>query len=172
MDTYTALIIFAGLLVLETLAAQSWAAPYFRLGIPVYFIRASLDGPLDAAQAARALEARFTASPLHPSIRFKPIAPGQIALRERLFENRVGVRYLPVMHALVRLHPRQRLFTLTGNLNWSVLAALVYVLYRSFSDRSFLPVGLLILFFFGISYVFQAGVTARIGIAIREMLSP
>ena len=38
MDSFYAFLLFAGLLVLETLAAQSWLAPYFRMGIPVYYI--------------------------------------------------------------------------------------------------------------------------------------
>jgi len=169
MDPFYAFIFFAALVVLENLAAQAWAAPYFRLGIPVFFSRAALSGPLDEAQAAQALEARFKGGPLHPSIHFKHLAPGQIALREALFENRGGVRYLPVMHSMVRLGPQPGQAILTGCLNWWVLAALAYTGFRSAADRSFIPVALLVLFILGFSYILQAGVSRRIVGALAEI---
>jgi len=169
MDPLIAFALFAVLLVLESLAAQRWSRPYFRLGIPIFFTRTALDQSLDAGQAAQALNRRFTSSPHHPSIRFKSIGPNQIALREVLFENRGGIRYLPVMHSLVRLHQQQGLITLTGYLNWSILAALVYIFYRSMAERSFIPVGLLIIFILSLSYLFQAAVTGRIGQELQKM---
>ncbi len=169
MDPFYAFLIFAVLLVLENLAAQSWAAPYFRLGIPVFFTRAALDGPLPEAQAAQALEAQFKGGPLNPTVRFKPLGEGQIALREALFEPRGGIRYLPVFHALARIEPQSAQVTLTGYINVWVLAALAYMIYRAQADPGFVPVALLILFILAFSYVLQASVARRVVLAAQEL---
>ena len=168
MDPFYAFLIFAGLLVAENLAAQGWLAPYFRFGLPVFFTRAALPGPLDAAETAQALDARFQGGPLHPTIRFKPLGPRQVALREVLFEPRGGVRYLPVMHMLVRLDPHTARATLTGYLNYWVLAALAYLLYRGLNERSFIPVAVLVLFILGFSYLMQANLGRKIAAALQE----
>jgi hypothetical protein len=167
LDPFYAFLIFVVLLALENLAAQTWLGPYFRFGIPVAFQRGELNGSLDLPGEARALSEKFRANPIHPSIRFKPLGERQVAFREALFENRGGVRYLPVMHSLIRLHPERRLFTLTGYLNWYVLAALAYVLYRSLDDRSFIPVALLVVFIFALSYAVQASVNRSIASTIN-----
>lgn len=169
MDPFYAFIIFAVLLVLENLAAQSWAAPYFRAGLPVFLARVALAGPLAEAQAAQALEAQFKGGPFNPSIRFKPLGEGQIALREALFEPRGGVRYLPVFHALARIEPQAARASLTGYINYWVLAALAYMLYRAQADPGFVPVALLILFILGFSYILQASVARRVIRAIQEL---
>ena len=169
MDPFYAFLIFAGLLVVENLLAHGWVAAYFRFGIPVHFTRAALPGPLDAAETAQALDERFQGGPLHPTIRFKPLGPGQVALREALFEPRGGVRYLPVMHMLVRLDPHAMQASLTGYLNYWVLATLAYLLYRGLAERSFIPVALLVLFILAFSYVLQAGVGRRISATLQVL---
>lgn len=172
MDPFTAFILFAILLVLENLAAQAWWPPYFRFGLPVFFSRAALPGVLDAAETAQALAAQFKANPLHPTIRFKPLGTHQVALREALFEPRGGVSYLPVMRLLVRLKPDAARATLTGYLNGWVLATLAYLPYRALSDRSFLPVALLVLLILGFSYLMQAGVGRKVNAALQDLAGP
>jgi hypothetical protein len=161
VDPFYAFLIFAVLLSLEHMAAQAWLGPYFRFGIPVFQHRTKLAFN-DLPEAARALGEKFRASPTHPSIRFRAIGERQVAFREQLFENRGGARYLPVMHSLIRVQPERRALVLTGYLNWYVLAALIYVVYRSMQDRSFIPVAVLVVFIFGLSYAVQAGVNRRI----------
>jgi hypothetical protein len=167
LDPFYAFLIFVVLLALENLAAQTWLGPYFRFGIPVAFQRGDLNGSFDLPDQARVLSEKFRSNPVHPSIRFKPLGERQVAFREALFENRGGVRYLPVMHSLIRLHPERGMFTLTGYLNWYVLAAFIYVLYRSLDDRSFIPVAVLVVFIFALSYAVQAGVNRSITQSMR-----
>jgi hypothetical protein len=168
LDPFYAFLIFAVLLALENMAAQMWLAPYFRFGIPVHVQRVNPAEPVHLPQATKALSEKFRANPEHPSIRFKLFGERQVAFREVLFENRGGVRYLPVMHSLVRLHPDRGTLALTGYLNWYVLAALVYVVYRSLSDRSFIPVAVLVVFIFGLSYAVQSAVNVRVAEALSR----
>jgi hypothetical protein len=169
MDPFYAFLIFVSLVALDFLATNTWLAAYFRFGIPVYYHREALTGPLESRVVAQALQERFKSSPLHPSIRFKALNERQVALREAMFENRAGVRYLPVMHSLVRLQPRDGFLTLTGYLNWYVLATLAYLIYRSLAERSFIPVALLILFVLGLSYASQASVAGQVSRALPEL---
>jgi hypothetical protein len=170
MDPFYAFILFAMLVALETLAAQAWLPAYFRFGIPIYVRSAACAVPFDPSEAAGRLQESLKSSPMHPSIRFQAFNERQLAFREALFENRGGIKYLPVMHSLIRLRPGGRALTLTGYLNWSILAALLYLVYRTLTDRSFIPVAILVLFILTLSYVFQSGANGRVIGSINDLL--
>lgn len=168
MDTFYAFLIFALLLVVDLFAQQRWLALYYRLGLPVFFVRApaAKNNPLRPAQwtqeTARDLEARFRGRPAHPSIQFRLLPGGALAFRERLFENRGGFKYLPVIHSTARLHPQRGQVTVTGYLNLWVIFTLGYILYRSTVEAGFLPVALLALLVLALSFAAQAGINRQV----------
>lgn len=174
MDTLTAFFLFAALLAFDFLSAQGWLPFYYRFGLPVYFLTAGSKPPRPAAapiptdQAARMLEAAFKGRPQHPSIQFKALASNGIALREALFENRGGFKYLPVIHSYIRLDPSRSRLTITGSINAYALFVIGYLVYRSLTDLSFIPVAILILVVLAISYAAQAGLNSKIA---REILA-
>lgn len=168
MEPFTAFLIFVVLVALEFLLSQNWAGVYYRFGIPVFYRRGQLAGTLSTDSLPQTLMDRFTSRPEHPSIRFKALAPGQIAFRETFFENRGGFRYLPVMHSLLRLHPEQNSFHITGYLNWYVLFILVYLVLRSLEDRTFIPVAVLVVFILALSFVAQYAINQRLVKEIQE----
>ena len=162
MDPFFAFIAFAVLITLETLAAQSGLPAYFRFGLPIFMGRRPDSNRQPASQLAPLLSERLQTSAGNPSIHLRVLSPTEIALQERLFENRPGGRYLPVMHSLLRLDSARGQVTLIGFLNLYVLAAVGYAVYRSLGDRSFIPVALLIVLLLLVSYVLQAGLNQRI----------
>lgn len=168
MDTIIAFLIFMLLLVGENLAAINWFPPYFWIGIPVYGSKHKLHNRILPENAVQILEKTFQNSVQHPSLKFKQIAPNQIALREALFENRPGPKYLPIMHSRIRLHPTSGEFTITGVLNWYVLGVLIFIAYRVYNDFTFLPVALLILLIFGLSFAAQLGINQRLGRFLQD----
>jgi hypothetical protein len=162
MDLFYAFLVFALVLAFELMAHLMWFGPYFRFGIPIFHKRQALTRPLGPAEAAQALEPAFHGRPEHPSIRFKVIGERTLAVREALFENRAGFRYLPVMHAALRLDRQDATAALTGYLNWYVLVTLVYIAYRASVERSFIPVAILVLFLFGLSFAAQVSLNRRV----------
>jgi hypothetical protein len=168
MDPFFAFITFAVLLALETLASQMGLPAYFRIGLPIFIKRRPDLINQPASQLAPLLVKRMQVSAGHPSIHPRVLSATEIALQERLFENRPGGRYLPVMHSLLRLNPATGQITLVGFLNLYILAALGYAGYRSFADRSFIPVAILIILLLLISYVLQAGLYQRILTAVSS----
>jgi hypothetical protein len=168
VEPLTAFFLFAALLAFDLLSAVNWLPLYFRIGLPVYFLTAGskpahpLTAPLTAEQTARMLEATFKSRPQHPSIHFKALAPGGVALREALFENRGGFRYLPVMHSTIRLDPSRSRLTITGGINAYALFVIGYLIYRSLVDTAFIPVAILILVVLALSYAAQAGINQQI----------
>ncbi len=172
MESLSAFIIIAGLFFLERFAVQAWMAAYFRFGILAYYRKAHHPSIPGASQAAANLSPRFTASMLHPSIEFKAVRPGLVALREKLFENRGGVRYLPVMHAALRFHENGSKVSVTGFFNLWVIAVLVYLFYQGSRDPSFVPVALLVGFILAVSFAFQAALYGRIVSAAASEARP
>lgn len=175
MDPFYGFLIFAFLVFIELLLAQTWVGAYFRLGIPIAMRTLALNSPPgqstgdEAARAlAQSLTERFSTRPLHPSLRFKAVAPSVIAYREVLFENRSGVRYIPVMHSVLRLHPEQCRITVTGYINWYVVFALVYMALRIQDDSSFAIVAVLVLVVLVVSYLTQSAVNAQVAQAAGE----
>lgn len=174
MDTLTAFFLFAALLAFDFLSAQSWLPFYYRFGLPVFFLSAGskparpLNPSIPTEQMARALDATFKGRPQHPSIRFKALASNGIALREALFENRGGFKYLPVIHSYIRLDPSRSRLTITGSINAYTLFVIGYLVYRSLNDLSFIPVAILILGLLAISYVAQVSINSNIS---REILA-
>lgn len=171
MDPFYAFLIFAVLLVLEHLASQSWLKPYYLSGIPVFFISGRVNAAADLTALAAWLTESFKSSPTHPSIFFKQIGLTQIALREALFELRAGIRYLPVMHAYIRFNPTGETFHITGYLNWSILAALVYLVYRATSDQTFFPVAILLMVVLVISYLSQVALLRQVASRLANTVS-
>lgn len=174
MDALTAFFLFAALLAFDFLSAQIWLPYYFRVGLPVFFLSTGSKPPRPAAapipteQMARTLEAGFRGRPQHPSIRFKALASNGIALRETLFENRGGFKYLPVMHSYIRLDPDHSRLSITGSINAYALFVIGYLVYRCLTEPSYIPVAILILVVLVISYAAQAGINQQIA---REILS-
>ena len=166
MDPFYAFLLFAVIVILELLAAQTWFGLYYRIGIPVSFHSVSLSREVDLAGTTQALEQRFKNRLEHPTIRFKPLSSGAIAFREALFENRAGFKYFPVIHSIVQINDNKGRATITSFLNWYVLFALVYIVYRTSNDFSFTPVGVLLLAIFFLSYFIQV----RINRAIAQEL--
>jgi hypothetical protein len=142
---------------------------------------------LNPGELARALETRLQAQPggeqtgrlLHPTLQFRAIAAPSgaesdalLAFRERLFEDRPGGRYLPVMHSTARLSRSEHLnlaeaptaadVTVTGRLNWTILYVLGYLIYRGMQDTRFVPVALLIVVVLLLSYAAQNSVNAKV----------
>lgn len=166
MDHFYAFLIFAVLVVLENMAEQSWLAPYYRLGIPIFFTRRPLKlvASPDPKTLAKAMETRFTTTVQHPSIRFKAL-PGRgllLAFHEALFENRRGVRYLPVMHSLARVDAENQRLSVIGWLDWYVMFTLGYLLVTSLADTSFIPIAVVVLLLFSISYFSQSALNRRV----------
>lgn len=165
-DPFYAFLIFLAAAALDVLCAGVWLPVYYRFGIPLYSRRRRLNdlagSEIETSRLAAALSERFRARPEHPSILFKALSEREIAAREKLFENRGGIRYLPVVHSLIRLHPERESVTVMGYINAYVLVALVYAAYRSTQETSFIPVALLILVVLGLSYAAQAGLNHHI----------
>ena len=162
MDPLYAFLIFAALVILETLAHQFAVPGFFRIGLPVFFARRSRPGTVTANDLATALATQVDPAQGLPILHFLVLSPSEIAVQERLFENRARGRFLPVMHSTLRVDSAGSQLTLTGYLNLYVLAAIAYIIYRAMQDQSFLPVGLLLLALFVISYVVQASLNQRI----------
>jgi len=156
MDPFYAFLIFAALLVLEYLAANAWLPVYYSIGIPVFHHSAVWAPGNNEAGLISHLGSTFKSGPTRPTIHFRQIQPGLIALREVLFESRPGIRFIPVMHMALRIDHSEGQVNLTGYLNLSILFILVYLVYRGTSDASFLPVAVLILFVLALSYFSQA----------------
>lgn len=166
MDPFYAFLVFALVLALDMLAGQFWVGWYYRFGLPVLVSRREWN-PLPAAEPAapvlaESLTPSFHGRPEHPSIRFKALSERLVAFREVLFENRGGGRYLPVMHCVLRLHPEERALSVVGYLNGYVLVALAYLVYRAWTEPSFLPVAALILVILGLSFIAQVSVSRRV----------
>lgn len=174
MDPLTAFFLFAALLAFDFLSAQSWLPFYYRFGLPVFFLSAGSQPPRPAAvsiptdQAARVLQAAFKGRPQYPSVHFKALTSNGIALREALFENRGGFKYLPVIHSYIRIDPSSSRLTITGSINAYALFVIGYLVYRSLTEPSFIPVAILILVVLAISYAAQAGINQKIA---REILA-
>lgn len=171
MDPFYGFLIFAFLVFLELLLAQTWVGAYFRLGIPIAIRTRALPaqtGLPSGDELARRLDERFRTRPLHPSLRFKVVAPGTIAYREVLFENRSGVRYIPVMHSVLRLLPEQGRVSVTGYVNWYVIFALIYMALRIQDDSSFVIVAVLVLVVLVVSYLTQSAVNTQVAQAAVE----
>jgi hypothetical protein len=162
MDPFYAFLIFAALVALETLAHQFALPGFFRIGLPVYLARRAVTGRPTAADLAAALANQVGPTQGLPVMHFPVLSPSEIAVQERLFENRSRGRFLPVMHSALRLDSASSRLTITGYLNLYVLAAIGYIIYRTLQDQTFLPVGLLLLALFVMSYVIQASLNQRI----------
>ncbi len=164
MDPFYSFLAFALILAVELMATQSWLALYFRIGIPVYAARRKLaqdiaapEG-LDAGRLAKSLDENFKNRPGMPAARFKPIAGGlstSLAFHETLFDPHSRSRYLPVMHSLVRIHPLRGMVTVTGYLNWYVLFILVYLVFSTIADRTFVFVDVVVVLILALSYIAQ-----------------
>lgn len=177
MDTFYAFLIFGLLLLLDFFAQQRWLAWYYRFGLPVFRASAPLAGRASSGsdssspaqfggQTPAALEAQFKARPAHPSIQFHLLPGGALAFREKLFENRGGFKYLPVIHSTARLHPQRGEVFIAGRLNLWAIFTLVYILYRSAVEPSFVPVALLALLVLVLSYGAQASINRQV---LREL---
>lgn len=162
MDALAAFLIFVILLLAEFYAANAWFAPFYRFGIPIFAVKAKRAPAADLAAAAARLSQVFKSTPRHPSILFKPIDAEHIALHENLFEHRAGIRYLPVMHTVIRYNRAANTVSLNGYLNWSILAALAFLIYRVSVDPSFIPVAILLVVVFLVSYISQAALLQQI----------
>lgn len=169
MDPFYAFLIFILLLALDIFASQTWLGAYYRFGIPIYIRRVRPKSPLDPAHLISALEASFKSSPLNPSLRFRPVGGNAIAMRESLFENRTGLRYLPVFHTTLFDSADGSQTTITGFLNWYVLGTLLYIIYRTIGDSTYGVVAVLVVVIFLISYAGQMSVANRVGKAIEEL---
>jgi len=179
LDPFIAFIIFALLIVLDILAQQRWLAPYYSFGLPVSYSRKKLttriwlkNGAAPSVvftdAAAQDLEERFRGRPAHPSIQFHPLPGGGLAFREKLFENRGGFKYLPVMHSTARLNPERGQVSVTGYLNLWLIFTLGYVAYRVAIEPSFVPVALLALVVLLISYAAQHGLNRQVATSLSE----
>lgn len=119
---------------------------------------------------------------LHPTLQFRvlPSSSGGgnvamlLAFRERLFEDRPGGRYLPILHSTARLNAAQAgsaAATVTGYLNWTILYVIGYLVYRSAVDYPFTPVALLIGVVLLLSYAAQHSVNTRVANQIATLAS-
>lgn len=166
IDPFYAFLIFVAAAAFDILCAGAWLPVYYRFGIPLYSRGRRLNDltkpEIETNRLAAALSDRFRARPEHPSILFKALSEREIAAREKLFENRGGFRYLPVMHSLIRLHPERDSVAVVGYINAYVLVALVYAAYRSAQETSFIPVAVLILVVLGLSYAAQSSLNHHI----------
>ncbi len=180
MDPFYSFLAFALILAFELMATQSWLAVYFRFGIPVHAARRRLvqDVPtpetLDAAGLAKSLDERFKDRPGMPAIRFKPVAGGSstsLAFHESLFDPHSRARYLPVMHSLARINPRQGIVTVTGYLDWYVLFILVYLVFSTIADRSFVFVDVVVALIFALSYFAQGMIDGMVAREIEAIIT-
>lgn len=163
MSPFIAFLIFAGLVLIEMAAAHAWLPFYYLVGLPVYVRRFSVAPARTNASDSADLLARLNPAPIgQPSLEQHalPAPPGWLwlALREQMFENRPGLKYLPVMRAVLRVSTADGAALLTGYLNPSGLFALGYAVYRTLGERGFTPVAILIAFVLVMSYVAQRGV--------------
>jgi hypothetical protein len=122
-------------------------------------------------ETASTLQERFRGRPAHPSIQFHPLPGGALAFREKLFENRGGFKYLPVMHSTARLHPENGQIKVTGYLNLWVIFTLGYSAYRAAVEPGFVPVALLVLLVLVLSFATQAGINRQVARALTEVAS-
>jgi hypothetical protein len=183
MDTFYPFLGFVVVISLEMFAAYSWLGAYYRFGLPVNFTRRQLPpdaaAPLAAAPGAliSGLVERFKSHPSYPTIQWKVISPPgkgrvDIALHEALFEPRRGFRYLPVMHSLARLDPAAGAVKVTGYISWYVLYILAYLAYSTTIDQTFIPVALLVIVIFVVSYFTQASINRMVAVEIASLLAP
>lgn len=173
------------LLALETWASSAWLPLYYRFGIPISVQRARISASaIRPAELAQSLETRFQAQPggaqtgrlVHPTLLFR-VLPGAagalLAFRERLFEDRPGGRYLPVMHATARLSQQDGSagvdITVTGYLNWTILYVIGYLVYRGSVEARFVPVALLISVVLLLSYAAQNSVNGKVAQQIATL---
>lgn len=179
MSPFTGFLIFAAIVLLELWAAHAWLPFYYRYGLPVYRRRIPTGAlnrdPRELTTASGASQGErvgrpslaFHALPENSTDGTAPeVAVREIAIRERMFENRPGLKYLPVMHAVARLRPSGSV--LTGYLNLSAAYALGFSIYRAAGDSSFVPVAILIAFVLAMSYVVQRGMFSQAAEQLTE----
>jgi hypothetical protein len=171
MDTFYSFLIFAILVLLELLAAQSWLAAYYRFGIPVMSARRKLSpgtakialenqDPFAPRELAKKLTQSFSPHPGHTSLQFKALSTKnksqvEIAFHEALFNPQPGFRYLPVTHALARMRLDSGEIKITGYLDWYVVFVLMYLVQASIQDLSFIFIAVIVLIIFGVSFLTQ-----------------
>lgn len=188
MDHFYAFMAFVVIFSLEMFAAYSWLAAYYRFGLPVFLTRRGLEqdpgSPLRVVPwaLAKSLAEGFKNHPTYPTIQCQAIAPAgqlkgpvsertEIALHEAMFEPRRGFRYLPVMHSLARLDLARGRVTVSGYIDWYVLFILVYLVVTTAADRSFIPVALLVLVIFVVSYFTQAAIDRAAAEKLASLVS-
>ena len=162
MDPFYTFLVFTVVLILEQLAGQRWLKGYYLFGLPIFITQRNMGQLTHTADIAQALEQVIQEKPRQITLRFRVLNERVIAIREALFENRAGFRYFPVMHTVLQTQPEKRQLQLIGYLNWYVLVALVYLVYRAATEPGFIPVAILILFVLIISYAAQAGINRQI----------
>lgn len=158
MDPFYAFLVFAVIFAFEQLASRLWVYFYYRYGIPIFFRATPEAKPISKplpANLVEILSKKFTSGPLHPSLEFKTLRTGVVAMREKPFEHRGGVRYIPVAHTIIHQNQTNKRVSVIGYINWTTLAILVYLVLRISYDQSFTPVALMILFVLGLSFLVQ-----------------
>lgn len=110
-------------IILEVFFWKFWTEFYFRYGIPVFRQRLGVKGPPGHSHLAGRL-VEITKVSWLPNLIFEELTSGDVAFREewgrRLFKFRV--RYLPIMHGLIKVRAQEPYIIVTGMINWSVLA--------------------------------------------------
>lgn len=115
MSNVVALFFFFGI-VTEFVLSLMWFPGYFRVGIPLFYMRVSVD---EGFAVSRILPPSKRAETLLDNCGFsvKQISLNEIAIRERFFVFSRGA----TLHGLIRFSPDRNEVIALGFINWSLL---------------------------------------------------
>lgn len=140
--------------------AWRWSPGYFTFGIPVFRRRIEIRGSLVNAPLEE-VEAKSRTAAAAP-LAFRRMAPDVVAFRER------GVsQYIPIMRGVIRQDSAEATATVTGLLNWFVVAAAIVLVVELGKH-----VGIVAGYFFavlGILYFLQAVRYNRVAKHLRTL---
>jgi hypothetical protein len=113
-------IVILGTVILDMILLGSWAAPYFRHGIPI-FSKTVQFYAITSTAISDLLSGEFPRG-FGPFQLFHPISENEVAFREQAFGFRsIGFGYSPVMHGLITISPLERTVVVKGFLNWYII---------------------------------------------------
>ncbi|PRC92749.1 hypothetical protein [Solimicrobium silvestre] len=139
--------------VLTDLALNFMLVPfYFQHGIVVFRRKIKCDQRETPIPSIAQIEVRIPSS-IWPDFLLKEIDPIQFAFRERVFKSMMT--YTPIMHGVLRLDTESGYVVVTGRLNWTTLAFIVFAFFN-LSDHVDLSFGFMALLILSVIYLIQA----------------
>ena len=156
-------LVIVGAWIIEMSLSGIWAPFYFRYGVPLFVKTCSYSKEPETLTNPITLDQLYEGS-WGPSTLFQSLGPGETAFRQKVFEYRI-LKYLPLMHGIVRRDRSRQVMTVTGYANWwpILMVALLPVFAVEATDAEELIatfIGALLMF--GVIYLIQYRLFSKI----------